>query len=169
MHIKKSKKSDTKKQQSHHCESTNRFTNLLMNRGKKSRAFQLFLKSITEYKKISFDSPLLSEKDHTSSRKICNKILNLVKPSVETRKVRIGGTVYQVPSITPVRRQEGLAMRWIIKSARQKKQTSNRLLSKSLGQEFFDTASVESPSIQKRDQVHILAANNRAYTRYRWW
>lgn len=95
--------------------------------------------------------------------------VNRVSPSVETRKVRIGGATYAVPYVPHNSRQEGLGVRWLITCALNKRQRSQYPSSLCLAHELVDSFKNEGQSTQKRDQSHQLAAANRAYTRYRWW
>ncbi len=95
--------------------------------------------------------------------------VNRVSPSVETRKVRIGGASYAVPYVPHNSRQEGLGVRWLIACAFNKRQRSQYPSSLCLAHELIDSFKNEGQSTQKRDQSHQLAAANRAYTRYRWW
>ncbi len=92
-----------------------------------------------------------------------------VSPSVETRKVRIGGATYAVPYVPHNARQEGLGIRWLIACASAKKQRSNVSWDFCFANVLSDSLKNEGQSIKKRDQSHQTAAANRAYTRYRWW
>ena len=95
--------------------------------------------------------------------------VNKVGPSVETRKVRIGGATYAVPYVPHHSRHEGIGVRWLIASASSRKQKSKHALAPCLANELMDSLNNEGQSTQKRNQSHQLAAANRAYTRYRWW
>lgn len=95
--------------------------------------------------------------------------VNRVSPSVETRKVRIGGAAYAVPYVPHNSRQEGVGVRWLIACAFNKRQRSQYPSSLCLAHELIDSFKNEGQSTQKRNQSHQLAAANRAYTRYRWW
>lgn len=95
--------------------------------------------------------------------------VNRVCPSVETRKVRIGGATYAVPYVPHNSRQEGLGIRWLIACASVKKQRSKHPSELCLANELLDSIKKQGESIKKRDQSHQIAASNRAYTRYRWW
>jgi ribosomal protein S7 len=96
--------------------------------------------------------------------------VNKVSPSVETRKVRIGGATYAVPYVPHNRRQEGVGVRWLISCAFNfKRHRSKYPSSLSLAYQLVDSFKNEGESTQKRESSHQLAAANRAYTRYRWW
>lgn len=92
-----------------------------------------------------------------------------VTPSVEVRKVRIAGTTYLVPAILSKKKQEKIAVGWLLESARKKKKNSNRPFSECLADEIFDAYKKQGAARQKRDELHRLAESNRAYIRYCWW
>lgn len=95
--------------------------------------------------------------------------INNVKPSLEVRKVRIAGTTYQVPAILEKKKSISQAIRWIIESARTRKNRSKSTFSVCLAEEFLDAFQKQGKARQKRDQLHNIASANRAYIRYRWW
>lgn len=95
--------------------------------------------------------------------------INNVKPSLEVRKVRIAGTTYQVPAILDKKKSISQAIRWIIESARTRKNRSKSTFSVCLAEEFLDAFQKQGKARQKRDQLHNIASANRAYIRYRWW
>jgi ribosomal protein S7 len=92
-----------------------------------------------------------------------------VKPNLEVRKVRIAGTTYLVPAIIPKKRQQTLAIKWLVESARSRKRGTNGSFAESLANELIDAFMKQGQARQKRDDLHKLAEVNRAYTRYRWW
>ena len=97
------------------------------------------------------------------------KAIKNVKPSVEVRKVRKGGRIYQVPSLIPKKRQEALAIRWIIDAAKIRKKNSKMSFAECLAIEFVEASKNQGKPRQKRDELHKLAELNRAYIRFRWW
>jgi ribosomal protein S7 len=101
--------------------------------------------------------------------RIASKSVSRVAPTLETRKVRIGGATYAVPYIPHNRRQEGVGIRWLLACASSKRQKSKHRTEVCLANELLDSLKNQGESLRKRDQSHQTAANNRAYTRYRWW
>ena len=97
------------------------------------------------------------------------KAIKNVKPSVEVRKVRKGGRIYQVPALIPKKRQEALAIRWIIDAAKIRKKNSKTSFAECLAIEFIEASKNQGKPTQKRDELHKLAELNRAYIRFRWW
>lgn len=100
---------------------------------------------------------------------IASKCVSRVAPTLETRKVRIGGATYAVPYIPHNRRQEGVGIRWLLACASSKRQKSKHRTELCLANELLDSLKNQGESLRKRDQSHQAATNNRAYTRYRWW
>lgn len=101
-------------------------------------------------------------------KNILYQAIENVKPPLELRKVRKGGTTYQVPAIVSQKRQERLAIKWIIESAKKKNKKSNSF-SESLVTEILEAFNKTGRVRQKRDEILKIAEFNRAYTRYRWW
>ena len=92
-----------------------------------------------------------------------------VKPTLELRRVRKGGTTYQVPAIVSQKKQERLAIKWIIESAEKKNKKNNKSFSNCLVSEILDAFNKTGQPRQRRDEQLKIAEFNRAYTRYRWW
>ena len=92
-----------------------------------------------------------------------------VKPTLELRRVRKGGTTYQVPAIVNQKRQERLAIKWIIESAEKRKRKNKGSFSNCLVREIVEAFNKTGQPRQKRDEQLKIAEYNRAYTRYRWW
>jgi ribosomal protein S7 len=92
-----------------------------------------------------------------------------VTPSLEVRNVRIGGRTYQVPAIIPKSRQQTIAFRWIIDSAKKRKKKNKNSFAECLAFELVDAYKKQGYAFQKRDELHKIAEANRAYIRYRWW
>lgn len=92
-----------------------------------------------------------------------------VKPLLELRRVRKGGTTYQVPAIVSQKRQERLAIKWIIESAEKKNKKNKNSFSNCLVSEILDAFNKTGQPRQRRDEQLKVAEFNRAYTLYRWW
>lgn len=190
-------------------ELKNKFINLLMRNGEKSKAYKLFADSLKqiEYRRLEntkrkvFDFFTarkkhlcdLDQKQHKQKKEKKNKSTKIshrveqdyynvflknnilyqavenVKPALELRRVRKGGTTYQVPAIVSQKRQERLAIKWIIEAAEKKKKKNNTCFSDCLVSEIMDAFNKTGQPRQKRDEQLKVAEYNRAYTRYRWW
>ncbi len=87
------------------------------------------------------------------------------KPRVEVKNRRVGGATYQVPLEVSEERQESLAMRWIVNSARGRRGTPMHV---ALANEIRDAATNQGTVIRKRDETHKMAQANRAFAHFRW-
>ena len=88
-----------------------------------------------------------------------------VKPQVETKSRRVGGTNYQVPMEVPHRRSTTLAIRWMVASSRK---SGEKTMAERLGREILDASKNTGASVKKREDVHKMAESNRAFAHYRW-
>ncbi len=133
----------------------NKFINLLMVNGKKSIAEYILYSSLN-----ILESKL--KKDKLSLLKLA---INNVKPIVEVKSRRVGGTTYQIPVEIRPSRGNTLAIRWIILSAR--KRSNNKMFLK-LADELLDAVNKKGLAVKKRDEVHRIAESNKAFAHYRW-
>ena len=88
-----------------------------------------------------------------------------VRPQIETKSRRVGGTNYQVPMEVPQRRSTTLAIRWMVDSSRKRGENT---MSERLGKEILDASNKTGSSVKKREDVHKMAESNRAFAHYRW-
>ncbi len=88
-----------------------------------------------------------------------------VRPQIETKSRRVGGTNYQVPMEVPQRRSTTLAIRWMVDSSRKR---GEKTMSERLGREILDASNKTGSSVKKREDVHKMAESNRAFAHYRW-
>jgi small subunit ribosomal protein S7 len=88
-----------------------------------------------------------------------------VKPTVETKSRRIGGANYQVPIEVKPARQVALAMRWLISYSRLRPE---KTMSERLAAELLDALNNRGTTIKKREDIHKMAAANKAFAHYRW-
>jgi small subunit ribosomal protein S7 len=131
------------------------FINRLMSNGKKSVAERLLYDS--------FD--LIEQRTKRAPNEVFEDALGNVKPQVEVKPRRVGGSTYQVPIPVDSRRQVTLAMRWILAAARNR---NGRSMSEKLAAELMDAASGQGSSVKKRDDTHRMADANRAFAHYRF-
>ncbi|MFO7539444.1 MAG: 30S ribosomal protein S7 [Chloroflexota bacterium] len=131
------------------------FVNRLMRDGKKSTAQQVLYGS--------FD--LIEERVNRPPIEIFEAALDNVKPQVEVKPRRVGGTTYQVPIPVDSRRQIVLAMRWILQGARNR---SGRSMAEKLASELMDAANNQGAAIKRRDDTHRMAEANRAFSHFRF-
>lgn len=132
-----------------------KFINILMIDGKKSIAEKIVYSALYE----------LSKKVHKNELEAFDIALDNVKPVVEVKSRRVGGSTYQVPvEVRPIRRN-ALAMRWIILAARKR---SDKSMSKRLANELLDAIENKGSAVKKKEEVHKMADANKAFAHYRW-
>ena len=96
---------------------------------------------------------------------VFNKALENIKPVLEVKARRVGGSTYQVPmEIRPERRQT-LAIRWLVLYARQR---SERTMANKLAGELVDAYNNSGNAFKKKEDVHRMAEANKAFASYRW-
>jgi small subunit ribosomal protein S7 len=132
-----------------------KFINLLMRRGKKNTAEQIFYGSLDILKEKAKDEPL----------KVFKQAMENVKPVVEVKSRRVGGATYQVPVEVRSDRRTSLAIRWLIQYA---KERSEKSMAERLAAEFLDAANNKGASIKKKEDTHRMAEANKAFAHYRW-
>jgi len=149
-----------------------KFTHLIMKHGKKTQATKLVWNMLLILKqKIKRDLEKKNQKVNSSTLlvKLIYQALENITPNLEVRKVRVAGSTYLVPAALSKKKQENLAYKWLIESAKKRQKNSNGNFSECLADEFLDASKKIGNARQKRDELHRLAQQNRAYIRYRWW
>ncbi len=96
---------------------------------------------------------------------VFNKALDNVKPMVEVKSRRVGGSTYQVPTEIREPRREALAMRWIIAAARAR---SGKSMAEKLANELLDAYNSTGAAFKKKEDTHRMADANKAFTHFRW-
>jgi small subunit ribosomal protein S7 len=97
--------------------------------------------------------------------KVFKRAVDNVKPSLEVKSRRVGGSNYQVPvEVNPARRTS-LALRWIIGFARRRPE---RTMTQKLAMELLDAANMRGGAIKKKEDTHKMAEANKAFAHYRW-
>jgi small subunit ribosomal protein S7 len=132
-----------------------KFINGLMWEGKKSLAEQIFYGALVEIQRRTNDDPL----------KVFKKAMENVKPRVEVKSRRVGGSTYQVPIEVSQARGQSLAIRWLVSYARNRGEKS---MTDRLANEFMDAAQSRGNAVKKREDTHRMADANKAFAHYRW-
>ncbi|MBN2256005.1 MAG: 30S ribosomal protein S7 [Deltaproteobacteria bacterium] len=132
-----------------------RFINNLMKKGKKSVANSIMYGAFDIIEAKTKESPL----------EIFEKALDNVKPVVEVKSRRVGGSTYQVPTEVSSTRRNALAIRWLITSA---KNRSEHTMKEKLAAEFLDAANNRGTAVKKREDTHKMAEANKAFAHYRF-
>lgn len=99
-----------------------------------------------------------------------SKSLDNIKPVFEVKKVRVAGSTRQVPSLVSLRRQESLAIRWVVQAAKERKKKNATLrFEECFAFEIIEAYKKQGVVRQKRNDLHKLAEANRTFSHYRWW
>jgi small subunit ribosomal protein S7 len=93
------------------------------------------------------------------------KAIDNVRPSIEVRSRRVGGSSYQVPVEVRPRRAQTLAVRWLVEFARRRKENT---MAERLANEVLDAANRTGAAVKRREDIHKMAESNRAFAHYRW-
>ena len=132
-----------------------KFINALMLGGKKSTAEQIVYGAFDLIKERSGDEPVETFK----------KAIENVRPVVEVKSRRVGGSTYQVPVEVRNERRNSLALRWLVVAARGR---GEKTMQERLAAEFMDAAGNRGVSVKKREDTHRMAEANKAFAHYRW-
>lgn len=108
---------------------------------------------------------VLKEKTGEQALDVFLKALDNVKPTVEVKSRRVGGSTYQVPVDIRESRREALAMRWIISAARAR---NGKSMSEKLGAELLDAFNSQGTAFKKKEDTHRMAEANKAFSHYKW-
>ncbi|MBN2509804.1 MAG: 30S ribosomal protein S7 [Spirochaetales bacterium] len=108
---------------------------------------------------------ILKTKTKEDALEVFLKALANVKPEVEVKSRRVGGSTYQVPVEVREQRREALAMRWIIQAARTR---SGKSMAERLGDELLDAYNSTGTAFKKKEDTHRMAEANKAFSHYRW-
>nr|BCT02587.1 ribosomal protein S7 [Medakamo hakoo] len=144
-----------------------KFVSCLMKDGKKQRAFFIMSNALDKAVKKLYAQN--KDNTHVPSMNFIDEVVENVRPSVEVRSKKIAGVSRDIPSLVPPKRGQGIAIRWILESARGRKQTASRTFIDNLSDELLDAYLKRGTPRQKRDSLHKTASTNRAFLRYRWW
>jgi small subunit ribosomal protein S7 len=132
-----------------------KFINKIMWEGKKNKAESIVYRS--------FD--LIEKKTNSEPLKVFRTALENVKPVIETKSRRVGGSTYQVPVEVRPNRRVSLAMKWLLSFARDRKEHS---MEERVAAELLDAANNRGSSVKKREDTHKMAEANKAFAHYRW-
>ncbi|MEW5849198.1 MAG: 30S ribosomal protein S7 [Myxococcota bacterium] len=132
-----------------------KFMNVVMERGKKAVAERIVYGALAIIEERTKEEPL----------KTFKKALENVKPSVEVKSRRVGGSTYQVPVEVRSDRRTSLGMRWIKSYAADR---GERTMREKLAAEILDAANGKGNAVKKREDTHRMAEANKAFAHYRW-
>jgi small subunit ribosomal protein S7 len=133
-----------------------KFINTVMKEGKRSTAERILYQSFDIIKERSGDDPL----------KVFKKAVDNVKPSLEVKSRRVGGSNYQVPIEVNPNRRLSLSIRWLVSYARAR--GDGKTMQEKLANELLDAANLRGGAVKKREDTHRMAEANKAFAHYRW-
>ena len=108
---------------------------------------------------------IMAEKSGEDPVRLFKKALDNVKPQLEVKSRRVGGSNYQVPVEVRSNRKTALGMRWLISYARAR---GEKTMIDKLAGELLDASSNRGAAVKKRDDTHRMAEANKAFAHYRW-
>ena len=132
-----------------------KLVNILMLDGKKSTAERALYNALE----------IVSQRTGEEAVKVLKKSLDNIKPTLEVKSRRVGGSTYQVPVEVRPERRTSLAMRWLIKYANLR---SEKTSTDKLAGEMLDAFNNRGAAVKKREETHKMAEANRAFAHYRW-
>jgi small subunit ribosomal protein S7 len=132
-----------------------KFVNTVMERGKKSLAEGILYGALNKVAEKTQDDPM----------KTFKKAVENVKPALEVKSRRVGGSTYQVPVEVRPNRRTSLAIRWLIEYATQRGEKTMR---EKLAAELLDASNLRGGAVKKKDDTHKMAEANKAFAHYRW-
>jgi small subunit ribosomal protein S7 len=132
-----------------------KFINCMMYGGKRATSQGIVYEALNIVQSKTQEDPL----------KVFKKAVDNVKPALEVKSRRVGGSNYQVPvEVNPARRTS-LALRWLIGFARKRPE---RTMVQKLANEFLDAANMRGGAVKKKEDTHKMAEANKAFAHYRW-
>ncbi len=121
-------------------------------------------KSIAQ--KVVYDAmEKAAAKLNADALEVFDKALENIKPVLEVKARRVGGSTYQVPMEIRAERRQTLAIRWLVLYARQR---SERTMAQKLAGELVDAYNNAGGAFKKKEDVHRMAEANKAFASYRW-
>ena len=132
-----------------------KFVNIIMERGKKATAERILYGALE----------IVAKKSGEEALEAFQKALNNIKPSVEVKSRRVGGSTYQVPVDVRAERSQALGMRWLVGYARDR---GEKTMQEKLAGEILDASNNRGNACKKREDTHKMADANKAFAHYRW-
>ena len=133
-----------------------KFVNVVMRDGKKSVAERILYDALEAIRQRTSDDPM----------KVFKKAIENVKPALEVKSRRVGGSNYQVPVEVNPNRRLSLSIRWLVGFARDR--GDGKTMQEKLANELMDAANLRGGAVKKREDVHRMAEANKAFAHYRW-
>jgi small subunit ribosomal protein S7 len=139
----------------YHDTLVTRFIAGIMRKGKKSLAERIFYGALEIVQQKTGEDPL----------PIFKRAVENIKPTLEVKSRRVGGSTYQIPVEVRPERRVALAIRWIIQHSRER---GEKTIQDRLAAEIMDASNRAGLSWKKREDTHKMAEANKAFAHYRW-
>ncbi|MEE8395273.1 MAG: 30S ribosomal protein S7 [bacterium] len=133
-----------------------KFVNVLMKGGKKSVARGILYGAMDQIARRESEMPALE---------VVRTAVDHVRPAVEVKSRRVGGSTYQVPIEVRPQRRQALAIRWIIQNAQAR---GGKTMEDKLAAELLEAFQSRGGAVRKKEDVHRMADANKAFAHYRW-
>jgi small subunit ribosomal protein S7 len=132
-----------------------KFINVMMHGGKKTVAQRILYDALGTIRERTSDDPM----------KVFKRAIENVKPAVEVKSRRVGGSTYQVPVEVRPSRRLALSLRWLIQSA---KGRGEKTMRSRLANELMEASDHRGGAVKKKEDTHRMAEANKAFSHYRW-
>ena len=132
-----------------------KFINSVMKKGKKSLAESTLYGALNRVAEKTQDDPM----------KAFKKAIENVKPALEVKSRRVGGSTYQVPVDVRPERSQALGMRWLVIYSRDR---GEKTMVEKLAAEILDASNNRGNAVKKKEDTHKMAEANKAFAHYRW-
>src|SRR5512133_3011964 len=133
-----------------------KFINSMMYGGKRATSQGIMYDALGVVQQKTQDDPL----------KVFKKAVDNVKPTLEVKSRRVGGSNYQVPVEVNPNRRLSLSIRWLVGFARSR--GDGKTMQEKLANELLDAANLRGGAVKKREDTHRMAEANKAFAHYRW-
>jgi small subunit ribosomal protein S7 len=107
----------------------------------------------------------VNQKSGQDAVEVLRKALDNVRPTLEVRSRRVGGSTYQVPVEVKPHRANTLALRWLVSYARSRRE---KTMTERLTNEILDASNGLGAAVKRREDTHKMAESNKAFAHYRW-
>ena len=132
-----------------------KLVNRIMLDGKKGVAEKILYEAFDKVKEKTGEDPVV----------VFEKALENIKPQLEVKSKRVGGSNYQVPVEVSATRSQTLGLRWLVNYARLR---NGHTMAQNLADEIIDASNGTGNAVKKREDTHRMAEANKAFAHYRW-
>ncbi len=117
-------------------------------------------------RRIVYDAlEMVEQRGGSDAMTTLKKAIENLRPQVEVRSRRVGGSSYQVPVEVRPRRSTTLAVRWLVDFARKRRENT---MTERLANEILDASTRQGAAFKRKEDIHKMAESNKAFAHYRW-